>query len=160
MTKDYSTAKTLVLGCGNMLMKDEGFGCAFVKDFKAHYPDINDTYAIDVGTSGAYFINMLNSCHKKPGNIVVVDAGDFGGEIGEIRVFKASDLKKEYSSSPSIHNWSLPNELVDYGGEVWLVLCQIGPLSKEDLGIDLNPSIKKGLAKARKNVIKILGVCK
>lgn len=72
----------LIVGCGNLLFGDDGFGCEVVSKLeKMNLPD--NVEVIDAGASGAYYLmTLVDEDIKK---IIVVDAIDFDLEPGTIK---------------------------------------------------------------------------
>jgi len=93
------TKRTAVIGIGNTLMGDDGAGVAVLELLK----DIEDAEMIELGTGG---INLLHILAKLDA-AVIVDAGDFGGQPGEIRSFKPEDVRSIKSIGYSLHDWDL-----------------------------------------------------
>jgi coenzyme F420 hydrogenase subunit delta len=85
MTHDLFQKECLVLGCGNPLLGDDGFGPAVIDHLHAHCQIPDHTACIDVGTaiSGLLFDILLSD--RKPRRMILVDAIDMQGkQPGEI----------------------------------------------------------------------------
>ena len=113
--------KTLVVGIGNTLKGDDGAGCIVCEQLKDSYPGL----VIDAGTVPENYIGPI--IKKRPEVLVVIDAIDFGGTAGQIRIFKPEDLS---SAAISTHTLS-PRLFVDVicksiEVEVWFVGVQPG----------------------------------
>lgn len=65
---------TLVLGIGNLLWADEGFGVRCVEEFARGYRLPPGVTAMDGGTQGLYLLPYVQSARR----LVVFDAVDFG----------------------------------------------------------------------------------
>ena len=83
--------KIAVLGIGNPLLGDDGFGVAVVNAFKSTLGEPPDVELIDGGSLGIYLLPYLEG----KTHIIVVDAVDFGGKPGEI-------IKLDSSSVPAV----------------------------------------------------------
>lgn len=66
--------KILVLGIGNILWADEGFGVRAVEHLAAHYSFGPDVQIMDGGTQGLYLLPVLEDLET----LIIVDAIDFG----------------------------------------------------------------------------------
>ncbi len=67
-------AETLVVGCGNILFKDDGFGPEVINALEDYFKDKempNDTMFIDAGTGATHFIFSLPD--EKWKKLIVVD---------------------------------------------------------------------------------------
>ncbi len=83
--------KTLVLGIGNLLWADEGFGVRCVERFHERYqvnPD--EVELMDGGTQGIYLVNHVESCES----LLVFDAIDYGLEAGTIKVVEGDAVPR------------------------------------------------------------------
>ena len=73
---------TLVLGCGNVLFGDDGFGCAVVDYLEAHYRVPEAVCLLDVGTGVRKLLFTLCLSSARPQRLLIldaIDAGHFGG---------------------------------------------------------------------------------
>jgi len=112
---------TLIVGVGNTLKGDDGAGCFVCEQLK----DAVGEHVIDAGTVPENYIGPI--IEKGPEVLVVVDAIDFGGSVGEVKVFKPEELS---SAAFSTHTLS-PRLFVDVvcesiAAEVWFVGIQPG----------------------------------
>ncbi len=79
---------TLVLGIGNILWADEGFGVRCVETFNAAY-DFNDNVRLmDGGTQGLFLLPWVSSVSR----LLIFDAIDFGLPAGELRLIRDGDV--------------------------------------------------------------------
>ena len=88
----------LILGIGNILWADEGFGVRVVEAFNDKYAftDPNNVIA-DGGTLGMYLYDRICRAEK----LLIFDCCDFKGKPGELRVLRNDDVKL----------WTLPRFL-------------------------------------------------
>ena len=83
-------ARTYVLGLGNVLMGDDGFGPAVVRAFNDRYDVGPDVDVIDLGTPGLDLTPwMADSFH-----VIIVDTVKAKGEPGSLRTYDKADLMK------------------------------------------------------------------
>ena len=81
--------KTAILGIGNLLLQDEGFGVHTVQYLEENY-SFPDTVEIqDVGTAGIYMSPFLEECDP----IFVIDVVDIEGEPGSFHFYTLADVK-------------------------------------------------------------------
>jgi hydrogenase maturation protease len=79
--------KILVLGVGNVLLQDEGFGVHVVKDMAlGNWPE--QVEFIDGGTAGMEMIHLFEDVSK----LIIVDSLDAKTEPGSIFRFKPGDI--------------------------------------------------------------------
>nr|WP_295833967.1 HyaD/HybD family hydrogenase maturation endopeptidase [uncultured Azospirillum sp.] len=82
------TARILVLGIGNILWADEGFGVRTVERLAANWRFPDTVTLMDGGTQGLYLLPHLEAADA----LIVVDAIDYGLPPGTRRVFHGDDV--------------------------------------------------------------------
>ncbi|PWC34379.1 HyaD/HybD family hydrogenase maturation endopeptidase [Azospirillum sp. TSO35-2] len=85
---DRGAARILVLGIGNILWADEGFGVRTVERLAAGWRFPDSVTLMDGGTQGLYLLPHLEAADA----LIVVDAIDYGLEPGTRRVFRGDDV--------------------------------------------------------------------
>jgi coenzyme F420 hydrogenase subunit delta len=95
---EYILTKSLVIGCGNRLFGDDGFGPEIIKtlqdkNFNLHNEPENiesetnsDStlfFLLDAGTSVREVLFNIMLSDTKPMRIIIIDAVDKGGKHGE-----------------------------------------------------------------------------
>jgi len=82
----FGNSATVIIGIGNTLKGDDGAGPLVCERLAGRVcADV-----IDAGTVPENYIQTI--IRKNPAVVLVVDAMDFGGDAGEIRVFKPEEL--------------------------------------------------------------------
>lgn len=76
--------KTLVLGIGNILWADEGFGVRALEAFHSRFEMDESVTVLDGGTQGLYLVQFVEACDQ----LLVFDAIDYGLAPGELRVIR------------------------------------------------------------------------
>ena len=99
---DYYHKDILVLGCGNILFGDDGFGNAVAESLNTDYTLPAHMAALDAGTSVREIIFNLLLAEKRPQTIILVDALESGRAPGEVFIAQAADV-----SANKIHDFSL-----------------------------------------------------
>ncbi len=79
---------TLILGIGNILWADEGFGVRCVEELNARYTFADSVRLMDGGTQGMFLLPWVSSVSR----LLIFDAIDFGLEPGELRVIRDNDV--------------------------------------------------------------------
>ena len=77
----------VVLGVGNSLKADDAAGPVVAETLRKRFPD----RVFDTGQVPENFVGPVR--RAAPDAIVLVDAADFGGEPGEVRVVSAADVR-------------------------------------------------------------------
>ncbi|MBP7826001.1 MAG: HyaD/HybD family hydrogenase maturation endopeptidase [Verrucomicrobia bacterium] len=80
--------KTLILGVGNELLSDEGFGVHFIRHLRAHYSFPDTIELLEAGTLGLMIAHKL----EEAGRIYIVDALAAPGAPGECHRFTKEDF--------------------------------------------------------------------
>jgi len=132
---DFCRKPTLVLGCGNLLFGDDGFGCAVVEYLEQHHAVPEAVCLLDAGTSVRKLLFTLCLSPVRPERLLIVDAIDAGRAPGEIFEIDPADIPPVKLDDFSIHQLPTSNLLRELqescGVEVRVLACQTGPLPEE-----------------------------
>lgn len=124
----FCTKQTLILGCGNQLFGDNGFGPAVINYLLAHYEIPDDVYVMDVGTGVRKLLFTLALSSERPQEILIINAVDKGRTPGEIFELPLEDVPIEKIDDFSLHqvpSSNLVKELRDAGVDVRVLVCQV-----------------------------------
>jgi len=140
---EFCRKPTLILGCGNILFGDDGFGCEVVDYLESHYPVPEAVCLLDAGTGVRKLLFTLCLSSARPQRLLIVDAIDAGRPPGEIFEIDPAEIPPVKLDDFSLHQLPTSNMLRELqescGVEVRVLACQTGPLPEE---------ISKGLSKA------------
>ncbi len=157
MPRLMNNKETLVLGIGNVLWADEGFGVRCVETINRQYEFPENVKLMDGGTQGIYLVQHVQACDI----LVVFDAIDYGLEGGEIKIIEDEDVPNFMGAKKmSLHQTgfqevlSTANLLGDYPEKILLIGVQ--PVELEDFGGSLRPAVKKQVEPAVKIAVKYL----
>ncbi|HEC03754.1 MAG TPA: hydrogenase maturation protease [Phycisphaerales bacterium] len=129
MGPEWYGKSVLILGCGNRLMADDGFGPAVAERLRSDFAVPDDVCVFDAGTSVREILFDTALSDEKPSKIVIVDAMDCGREPGELFHLDIDCLPKVKLDDFSMHQIPTSNllrELRDICGiEVIVVACQV-----------------------------------
>lgn len=134
------SAKIVVLGLGNALLKDEGVGIHVIHALQ-HIPVPEEVEMIDGGTSPD-IIHLIENAHK----LIVVDAARAGGEPGTIYRLTPDDIASQCELPLSTHGITLFHSLrlMESLGNSPEQTVIIGIEAKEiDLGLELSPELEQ-----------------
>jgi hydrogenase maturation protease len=81
---------TLVLGIGNILWADEGFGVRCVEELNAAWEFPPQVRLMDGGTQGMFLLPWVSHVSR----LLIFDAIDFGLAPGELRVIRDDDVPR------------------------------------------------------------------
>ena len=145
---DFCRKPTLVLGCGNILFGDDGFGCGVVDYLEKHYAVPEAVCLLDVGTSVRKLLFTLCLSPVRPKRLLILDAFDAGRTPGEVFEIDPADIPAVKLDDFSIHQLPTSNLLRELqescGVEVRVLACQTGPLP-EEIFQGLSPAIQAAL---------------
>ena len=80
-------------------MGDDGAGVAVLE--LLDIPD--DVKVIELGTGGINLVHEIANFDS----VIIIDAADFGGQPGDIRVFSPDDVRSLKTVGYSLHDWDL-----------------------------------------------------
>jgi coenzyme F420 hydrogenase subunit delta len=128
---DYSTP-TLVLGCGNVLLGDDGFGPAVARTLAEDHPIPTDAVVINAGTSVRKVLFSVAMGGTDVERIFIVDSVNYDdgvhapGEIFEISIEDIPTAKLDDFSMHQIPSSNLLREISDYRNiYVRIFVCQV-----------------------------------
>jgi len=132
---DFCRKPTLILGCGNILFGDDGFGCEVVAYLERHGRIPPDVCLLDVGTGVRNLLFTIALSAVIPQRLLIVDAIDAGrapGELFEIDPSEIPAVKLDDFSMHQIPTSNLLRELQEQRGiKVRVLACQTAPLPGE-----------------------------
>ncbi|WP_135075218.1 HyaD/HybD family hydrogenase maturation endopeptidase [Terasakiella sp. SH-1] len=154
MEGDAAQTNVLILGIGNLLWADEGFGVRAIEELNRLYEFGDNVKLMDGGTQGIYLVQ-----HVRDADILVVfDAVDYGLEPGTLKLVEGDEVPRFLGAKKvSLHQTGFqevlamaemfdeapshlfligvqPKELEDYGGSLRdVVKAQITPSIDEAL---------------------------
>jgi coenzyme F420 hydrogenase subunit delta len=126
----FCRARVLILGVGNILFGNDGFGPEVISHLTRRYTVPEDVYLADVGTGARKLLFTITLSETRPQEIVIVDAVDWGQEIGRILEVPVESLPTTKVDDFSLHQVPTSNmlrELQDNCGvKVTVVTCDVG----------------------------------
>lgn len=100
--------RILILGVGNILLTDEGFGVRAVEYLEAHYRWPAHVRLMDGGTQGLMLMPELQECDF----LVVLDVVLGPEAPGTVYLLEGEDLRKSLSFRDSMHQTDLVDTLI------------------------------------------------
>lgn len=151
-SEEHLSKRTLVLGCGNVLYGDDGFGPAVAMALAERYPIPVDAAVVNLGLSTRGFVFDVLLSSRQPERIVVVDAMERPGRRpGELFEVPLDELSKEKVDDFSFHQGPTSNllrELRDFCGvEIVIVSCQPERIP-EEMEVGLSAPVGKATEQA------------
>ncbi len=149
----YCNCKILILGCGNILFGDDGFGPHVAEELQKNYNLPENIGVINAGSSVRNILFDIALSEKKPDKIIIVDAIDAAKTPGEIFELPIDDIPENKIDDFSMHQLPTSNllkELKDFCKvDVIIIACQVENIPKE-----VTASISKKMTDAIPEVCK------
>lgn len=141
-------AEVLVVGCGNVLFKDDGFGPATIDEIEKNLekrPLPSNVMTIDAGTSAPHYIFSLpNPMWKK---IIILDIADFNGKPGDIKILTKDEVPATKYQDP--HSVSVADPLESLENvEIIIIACQPEKVSSPFVEYGLSDTVQKAIPEA------------
>ncbi len=140
---------TVVLGIGNLLWADEGFGVRCVEALAAGWQFGPGVQLVDGGTQGLYLLQHVQAARR----LLIFDAIDYGLEPGTLKLVEGDEVPQFLGAKKmSLHQTGFQEvlALARFTGclpdELLLVGCQ--PAELEDFGGSLTGPVRAALQPA------------
>jgi len=155
---EYAKKRVLILGCGNVLFGDDGFGPATVEYMQKNCVVPSDMHVMDVGTGASRILFTLAVTEEKPEKIIILDAVDLKRKPGEVFEIAIEDLPESKVRDLTFHLFpttTLLKELQDKRSiDIIILACQVEKMPElVDLG--LSETVKKSVSKAAEIALKL-----
>ena len=149
--------RVLVLGIGNILWADEGFGVRAVEAFHRAYALPEEVTLLDGGTQGLYLVNFVQEADR----LLVFDAIDYGLPPGTLKIVEDGEVPKFTGAKKmSLHQTgfqevlSAADFLGSYPERLTLIGCQ--PEDLEDWGGPLTAPVRAAIGPAVEAAVAVL----
>ncbi len=96
---DKACKDIMVIGVGNVLFKDEGFGIHVVKRMEQMYEFPENVELVDGGVLGVHLLGIIS----KPDHLIVVDVIRNGGKPGDMYRLEQKDIPERIRAKNSVH---------------------------------------------------------
>lgn len=147
----------VVLGIGNLLWADEGFGVRCVEALDERYEFGPDVALVDGGTQGLALLSLVQGARR----LLILDAVDYGRAPGELVCVEGEEVPRFLGSHKmSLHQTGFQEVLMlallggHYPESVLLVGCQ--PEWLDDYGGSLRPVVRDAMAPALERALEQL----
>lgn len=139
----------LVLGIGNLLWADEGFGVRCVEALSAAYGFGPNVALVDGGTQGLYLLDRVRAADV----LVVFDAVDYGLPAGTLKCVEGDAVPRFMGAKKmSLHQTGFQEVLAAAAllgaCPEHLLLIGVQPVALEDFGGSLTPPVKARIPSA------------
>ena len=147
-------AKTVVLGVGNILLSDEGFGVRVAEALSQRFRFPDAVEVLDGGTLGIELMRFLDGAER----LILIDA-IHGPEPGSFRIIQGDDVRLYFQEKVSLHEMGIQEVLASLvvmeKPIAEIVVIGVVPQSLE-IGLDLTPLVASRIDEATDSVIRQL----
>lgn len=138
-----SSPQTLLLGIGNVLWADEGFGVRVIEHLQKHYRFPDNIVVMDGGTQGMYLVEHVQAADV----LIVFDVVDYGLPPATMKRVENDDVPNFLGAKKmSLHQTGFQEVLATAQmlGQYpqHLLLIGVQPEELDDYGGSLRPSVK------------------
>lgn len=155
----YWTKDILVLGCGNVLFGDDGFGPEVVEYLRDKYSIPAGVGVFNVGISVREILFNIVLSEKRPRMVIIVDAVDTGreaGEIFELDIMNIPALKIDDFSMHQVPTSNLLRELREQCGVDVRVICVQVERIPGEVSPGLSPVIREAFPVVCDKILQFL----
>ena len=153
---DFCQKATLILGCGNILFGDDGFGCAVVQHLETSGSVPEEACIAEAGTGVRKLLFTLCLSPVRPRRLLIVDAFDVGrppGQLFEIDPAEIPAIKCDDFSMHQVPTSNLLRELQQQCGvEVRGLARQHAPLP-DQVSVGLSDSVQQAVSVAARWIV-------
>ena len=149
--------RVLILGIGNVLWADEGFGVRCVEAMAESHALPENVRLLDGGTQGLYLLPFLEDADA----LLVFDAIDYGLPPGTLKLVRDGEVPAFMGAKKmSLHQTGFQEVLMlaqltgHYPTRVLLIGCQ--PENMMDYGGSLRPSVRAAMEGALDEALRVL----
>lgn len=152
--------ETLVVGCGNVLFKDDGYGPKVIDALNDYFKDKEkpeSTEFIDAGTSATHYIFSLpEETWKK---IIIIDVVEYKAEPGTVKKFSIDEIPQ--AKYEDAHSWPVEEPLhrlsEETGVEIVVIGCKPEYISAPDVEMGLSKPVEDAIPETIGLVLEELG---
>ncbi|QDR80183.1 HyaD/HybD family hydrogenase maturation endopeptidase [Sporomusa termitida] len=147
--------KIIILGVGNILMQDEGFGVRVVEELTRRYRFPDNVQVLDGGTLGMELLRFVTGADR----LLIIDAVSGGGSPGDLYQFANEEVKAYFKNKVSLHELGIQDVLAALEllaqpvREVVILGIQPAVI---DVGLELSEAVQPGVAATADRVLTIL----
>lgn len=143
-----NSTEVLVLGIGNLLWADEGFGVRAAEAFAAKYAPREGVRVADGGTLGGYLVNDIIQAKR----LLLLDCCDFREPAGTLKVLRDDDIAIWSTTKVSAHQTGMNDVLATAQllGHTLEKIAVVGvqPVELNDFGGSLTPVVEARVGEA------------
>ncbi|MCB2185238.1 MAG: hydrogenase maturation protease [Deltaproteobacteria bacterium] len=160
MYQQLTSKPIQILGCGNTLLGDDGFGPAVIEHLLTHHQLPDEVHAADVGTGIRDLLFDLLLSPTRPRLLILVDAADppdlAPGELAELTVSQVDPAKAHDFSVHHFPSLNLLRELATQTATRVRILAVKVAARPEQVNPGLSPPVAAAVPRASAWILQIL----
>jgi len=145
----------LILGCGNILFGDDGFGPQVVEYLIKNYSIPENVEVINAGCSVRSILFDIILSEKKPEKIIIIDALDAEKIPGEVFEIELEDIPENKIDDFSMHQLPTSNLLKELK-DLCKVYIKIFSCQVESIPKSVSMGLSKGLINSIPKVCELI----
>lgn len=148
-------ADVTILGVGNVILRDEGFGVRVAEYLDAHYAFPENVQIVDGGTLGIELTQYVTGTNK----LLVIDSINGGAEPGTLFRFHNDDVMDHFQEKISAHEVGIQDvlALLTVTGHKIPEVVVIGAQPYDlEAGVELSPGMQKLMPQVAGQALKEL----
>jgi hydrogenase maturation protease len=137
----------LVLGVGNLVRRDEGFGVHVIHHLAEHFQTSPNIMLLDGGTAGVALLDAILACN----HLIVIDVARQGVAPGTLSLLHGEALSCVFKAKQSAHDWGLSEILLQahlLGHAPKVVIIAAKPQDMDSWSDDLTPLLASRVPEA------------
>jgi coenzyme F420 hydrogenase subunit delta len=146
-----------IIGIGNDLFGDDGFGPRVIDYIRANYNLPSDIEVINAGSSPDFLLDELGETDTK--QIIIIDVFNSGKKPGELTVIAADDVPKVFPQRLT-HFMPIAEIIKEIVAsrriDIKLIACQPEKITVPDVCVGLTKSVGDAVPKAAELAVKII----
>lgn len=147
--------EVLVLGVGNIMMGDEGFGVHVARHLLDAYFFPPGVDVVDGGTGGLALLPLVQAVKL----VLIIDVIEAGAEAGSIFMFDSRDIEEKQGTRTSLHDTGIL-DVIDTAGLVGerpeAIVIGVQPLKMDEFGAGLSPVVAASIERVTELVCEQL----
>lgn len=146
-----------IVGVGNSLFGDDGFGPAVVEHIQENYSLNGDVDVVDAGTMPDYLLKELHDTDTEL--IVLVDVYHQRKPPGQLTIFSAQELPETYPQRLTHHipvAGILKEAVSSRELSVWIVSCQPKEITMPEVSVGLTSEVQKAVPGAAQTAVDLI----
>lgn len=151
--------QVMVIGCGNLLFGDDGFGPAVIECLQAGYRFPDGVEVVDAGTGAGDLLLDALLGERAPRTLILIDAMDFGLEPGTVKEIALDAIPVKKRADFWVHQFPALDILKELrerrNVEVRLLGCQVESIP-EEICPGLSPPVARAVPETAKAVFNMV----